>query len=306
MRRLGSILFLAIVIGGCSAPTSSGSAVVTAHTSTPWPTEPISTPTPSDGALDHATGRADVLLRFDAGYSDYGLCELCGGWGSFQPAPEFTLYGDGTVIVRNTLAPTPPAEGPIIRAQPFMIGHLDQDRVQDILRFALVEGGLADARERYETSTDTDDPGFSAFIIRAGTVDKRIEIDGTPNPFDTLRDHLLDLTQRAGVKTEIFKSERYQGLLIEVGTWMDLGLLPDPPDTMIVSWPWQDIGPEDFTGPAAPDSGRRTMTRDEAAVLGLSENGGVVQRIYVRGPDGVTLYSFSLWPTLPDEMVPAA
>jgi hypothetical protein len=42
------------------------------------------------------------------------------------------------------------------------------------------------------------------------------------------------------------------------------------------------------------------MTADEAAVLGLSNNGGVVQRIYLVGPDGATIYSFSLWPMLPD------
>jgi hypothetical protein len=43
------------------------------------------------------------------------------------------------------------------------------------------------------------------------------------------------------------------------------------------------------------------MSRGEAAVLGLSDNGGVVERIYLRGPDGETIYSFSLWLMLPDE-----
>lgn len=43
------------------------------------------------------------------------------------------------------------------------------------------------------------------------------------------------------------------------------------------------------------------MSADEAAVLGLSDNGGVVQGIYLLGPDGETIYSFSLWPMLPDE-----
>jgi len=40
------------------------------------------------------------------------------------------------------------------------------------------------------------------------------------------------------------------------------------------------------------------------AVLGLSDNGGVVKRIYLLGPNGETLYSFSLWPMLPDETSP--
>jgi hypothetical protein len=32
-----------------------------------------------------------------------------------------------------------------------------------------------------------------------------------------------------------------------------------------------------------------------------SDNGGVVKRAYVLGPDGKTIYVFSLWPMLPDE-----
>jgi hypothetical protein len=43
------------------------------------------------------------------------------------------------------------------------------------------------------------------------------------------------------------------------------------------------------------------MSADEAAVIGLSDNGGVVQRVYLLGPDEKTTYSFSLWPMLPDE-----
>ena len=43
------------------------------------------------------------------------------------------------------------------------------------------------------------------------------------------------------------------------------------------------------------------MSADEAAVLGLSDNGGVIQRIHLLGPDGETIYSFSLWPIFPDE-----
>ena len=43
------------------------------------------------------------------------------------------------------------------------------------------------------------------------------------------------------------------------------------------------------------------MSTDEAAALGLSDTGGVVQRVYLLGPDGKTVYLFSLWPRLPDE-----
>jgi hypothetical protein len=43
------------------------------------------------------------------------------------------------------------------------------------------------------------------------------------------------------------------------------------------------------------------MSTDEASALGLSDGGGVVQRVYLRGPDGRTNYYFSLWPMSPDE-----
>ncbi len=96
--------------------------------------------------------------------------------------------------------------------------------------------------------------------------------------------------------------DRYWGNLFEVDNyWFELGVLPEPRDAGIVPWPWPDIAPAEFFGPAAPEFGRRVISADEAAVLGLSNNGGVVQRMYLIGPDGKTIYSFSLWPMLPDE-----
>lgn len=242
------------------------------------------------------------MLRFDGG-GDYGICELCGGWGEFSPGPEFTLYGDGTVIVRHGRTPSPPAAGPIVRAQPFMIGRLDDDQVQSLLRFALGEGGLEAARERYETGTDTDDPGVAVFTIRAGGVDKRVEIVGSANPFGALRDHLLDIAEGQGIPTQVWVPRRYWGLLIEVSSWIEVGVLPRPDDAAIVAWPWAGIAPwaaGTATEPVDEDR-RRVMSQAEAAVLGLSDDGGVVQRVFLRGPTGSTVYSFSLWPMLPDE-----
>ncbi|MCJ7709851.1 MAG: hypothetical protein MUQ32_03390 [Chloroflexi bacterium] len=97
--------------------------------------------------------------------------------------------------------------------------------------------------------------------------------------------------------------ERYWGNLLDAGGRIEQGLLPDPRDTGSAPWPWPDISPSDFgrpTGPLWADP-RRVMSAKEAAVLGLSKNGGVVKRIYLVGPDRKTIYSFSLWPMLPDE-----
>ena len=56
-------------------------------------------------------------------------------------APQFTLYGDGTVIYKptDTRASDPMGGQGML---PYQVGHLDEDGVQALLRFALGEGGF--------------------------------------------------------------------------------------------------------------------------------------------------------------------
>jgi alpha-tubulin suppressor-like RCC1 family protein len=108
----------------CSSLSSSSVAVDVDFAASSSASKPTGTPV---GAIEHATGPADVVLRFDYG-PDLGASELTGEY--FQPGPEFTLYGDGTVIFRNDLAQGPLTDGPIIRASPFMIVNLDEDQIQ--------------------------------------------------------------------------------------------------------------------------------------------------------------------------------
>jgi hypothetical protein len=268
---------------------------------TPTPTsEPAGIPI---GRIDHATGPTDVVLRYDNG-PDLMVSEGSGEF--FKPGPEFTLYGDGTVIFRNETSRRPLAEGPIVRARPFTIAHLDEDRIQALLSFALGEGGLADACEWYATQA-VDLVGSEVFTIRAGGLDKRVEVFGPDAtgvlPLEPLADRLRNFDRGSGIPTQIWVPDRYWGSLIEAGGAIENGVLPDPRDVGLVPWPWPDIAPGDFVVPADSSWGnpRRVMSADEAAVLGLSDNGGVVKRIYLLGPDGKTIYSFSLWPMLPDE-----
>jgi hypothetical protein len=183
-----------------------------------------------------------------------------------------------------------------------MIARLGEDEVQSLLLFALGEGGLELARERYKLGNDTDDPGFSVFTIRAGSLDKRVEVIGSVSPFESLADHLRSFGGGGVPSTRVWVPDRYWGLLIEVSSVIELGILPDPGEADVVPWPWPGIAPEDFFEPVSPDpAARRVMSKDEAAVLGLSDDGGVVEHIYFLGPDGDTIYSFSLWPMLPDD-----
>lgn len=308
LTRVATTIVVIMFAAGC---TSSSSPVpVSTHApkaSLPAPrptTSPHATSAPTGSpipAIEHATGPADVVLRFDSDPGDFGICELCGGWyGSL--GPEFTLYGDGRVITQYGRTQPPTAEGPIVRGLPFMIADLDEEEVQEFLRFALGEGGLGTASESYETSTDTDDPRLSTFTVRAGDLDKRIDIHG-PNPFEAFVDYLRNFAARSGTSTEVWVPDRYWGLLIEASSWIEVEVVPAPPETAIAAWPWEGIPPWVVGTAMDPidENGRRVMSRAEASVLGLSDNGGVVQQVYLRAPDGETIYSFSLWPMLPDE-----
>lgn len=239
--------------------------------------------------IEHATGPTDVLLRFDAVEFPREV-DLTGEW--FRPGPEFTLYGDGTVILRNELDEALKAEGPIIRARPFRMARLDEDQVQALLRYAIGDGGLGEACDRYDPQLDNDFP--LVFTVRAGGLDRRVEVLG-PSPLGPLENHLRNFDRDGNIPTKVYVPAGYWGNLIE---------LSDIPESDAVPWPWPDIEPEAFVVPAEVGffpEGRRVMSSDEASVLGLSDNGGVVQRVYLRGPDGKTLYFFSLLPMLPDE-----
>jgi alpha-tubulin suppressor-like RCC1 family protein len=260
----------------------------------------ISEPTVAPiGMIDHATGPTDVVLRLDSG-PDLLVSEGTGEY--FKPGPEFTLYGDGTVIFRNESAPPPATEGPIVRGRPFTIAHLNEARIQSLLRFAIGEGGLGDACERYEPE-GADSVGSAVFTIRAGGLDKRAEAAG-PSPLDPLADRLRNFDRGGSLPKRVWVPDRYWGSLLEARSAIDDGVLPSPKAGGIAKWPWPGIAPGDFVG---RDEGgyvglpRRVMSAQEAAVLGLSDNGGVVQRVYLRGPNGKTLYSFSLWPMSLDD-----
>jgi len=272
----------------CSSWSSSSDPVDVDFTTPESGSEPTGAPI---GRIDHATGPTDVVLRFDAG-PDVAVGELEGQL--FQPGPEFTLYGDGTVIFRNEGAPLPPAEGPIVRAQPFRIAHLDEDQVQAVLRFAIGEGGLGAACDLYGTQ-DIDAFGSDVFTLRAGGLDRRVENQGSA-PFAALYDYLAAFGRGDDLSTQVWVPERFWGNLLEAAHDVEVGVLPDPREAGFAPWPWPDIAPADFVG-----QGGRVLSADEAAVLGLSDDGGVVQRIYLLGLDGETIYYFSLWPMLPDE-----
>lgn len=269
--------------------------------------DPASAPRPTVapaapiGPIDHSSDTLDVVLRLDV-RPDLSMGELEGE--VFQPGPEFTLYGDGRVIFRDLGAIRPPSAGPIVRGVPFMVARLGEEELQELLRFALGQGGLAEACDLYENTFDTDAFGSTSLTIRAGDLARRIEVAG-PNPVEALIARLRDFEPGSSVPAEVWVPDRWWGTLIEASPLIESGVLPDPAETGSAAWPWPGLASDDFVplGEAGGWAGypRRVMSADEAAALGLSDNGGVVQRIYLIGPDGEAVQVFSLWPMLPDE-----
>jgi alpha-tubulin suppressor-like RCC1 family protein len=255
---------------------------------------PTSEPTRTPGEpIAHSTGPSDVILQFDH-FPDAGVSDLTGE--VFQPGPEFTLFGDGTVFFRNELAEAPAPEGPIVRGLPFRTARLSEDQVQTLLRFALEDGGLESACDRYEARGDVDGFVDKVHTVRAGGLDKRV----VGGPLEALTDHLRNFDQASGIPAAIFVPARYTGNLLDSTPYVPDQLLPDPKTVGTVPWPWPGIAPADFIGLEDHRAGRRAMSAAEAAVLGISD-GGVIKRVYLVGPDGATIYSFSMWPMLPDE-----
>lgn len=250
---------------------------------------------PSPAVIEHATGPTDVLLRFDEIVNIRDVLAIieddAGRW--FAPGAEFTLYGDGTAIARNDVAPQPPGEGPIVRATPFRIARLDEDQIEVLLGYALDEGGLRDACDEYGYRGGDNDK-YPILTIRAGGLDRRIQAEG-PSPLGPLMDRLRNFGSGDGFPSQVFTPDRYVGSLVDVGPLTDVEAVP---------WPWPSIAPGAFVVPAEYAFiavGHRIMSAKEASVLGLSANGGVVQRIYLRAPTGTTVYAFSMRPMLPDD-----
>ena len=320
LAQAATTTVLVVLVAACSAPpllspppasvtspsntgsTSRAPTLAATPTATPTPAAIIRSIEPSAQpirAIEHPLGPMEVVLRLDSG-PDLGASELTGEF--FQPGPEFTLYGDGTVIYRNLDARLPARDGPILRAAPFTLVQLDDGDVQSLLRFAIGEGGLTTARDRYETQ-DTDGFGSVVLTVRTRDLEKRIEVAG-PSPLGALIERLIRFDPGDPATTRVWTGDRHWGSLLDVAPYLESGVLPDPDDAGTLPWPWPNIDPDDFVG---RDEGgyigqpRRVMTAKEARALGLSDHGGLVQRVYLVGPDRETVYSFSLWPMSPDE-----
>jgi hypothetical protein len=299
-RRLLPLAAVALLAAACSStgasPSSSANPSGSPVTS---PSDPPSA-SPAVAGLEHPTGKNDIVLRYEE------------GGGFVMPAflasrtPIFTLYGDGTIVFQRYTEEAPPtlANG-AMGSLPLRIAKLSEEQMQEVLRFALTDGGLAIARPKYDNQMVAD-AGTAFFVIDAGGVDKTVEVyalgmDVDPNQpdalariaFSKLADRLRDFDQKGTIPTDEYVPTSFRGTLIEGGM-----------GGAAVAWPWKDLKVTDFVAPPADQGGfpKHTLTPDQVTALGIkaADAAGGLQGINIQGPDG-KLYSLAIRPLLPDE-----
>jgi hypothetical protein len=296
-----ALVIVAVAATACGTTAPPSASVAAPSTSPSESPRAAASATPAVGAIEHSTAATDVILRIEHG-------------GGFVPieflanqAPEFTLYGNGVVVFQQapTVVPEPDANG-VVKGLPWRTASLDEDQVQELLEFALIQGGLGAARETYMSNGIADAPN-TVFTIHAGGVDKTVAVNGLgidteagPDviaraAFARLAARLQDFDRGGSIGSDVYQPERYRGVLIERDA-AAAGTLP---------WPWPLIKPGDFKPGAGNGNGEpvlphRTMTATDVAALALSGIEGGVQGLTLGGPDGKT-YGFILRPLLVDE-----
>lgn len=233
--------------------------------------------------------------------------------GGFVPAefnatnlPAFTLYGDGTIVFRDAnWMPAPVENGGPTTYPPLRTAKLTEEQIQSLLEFAITEGGLAVARERYDNPMIAD-AGTTTFTINAGGVEKTVQayalgLDAEPGPDSNVKASLVKLAERlrafdqgGAIPTDEYQPQAFRGALWEVGP----GAGPANP------WPWADLEPSDFVVPGEPNAfgfPTRNLSDAELQALGLGTPTGAVSGLQLAGPDG-KIYGFALRPLLPDEI----
>lgn len=284
--------------GATSAPTgdAGGGGSSPAVTSGDPATE-----APAVGAIAHPTGADEIILRLDES-------------GGFVPpeflaahVPQFTLYGDGTVVfVQTTAIPAERNDG-IFVGQPVRTGKLTEDQIQSLLEYAIRDGGLGTARAEYQNPLVADAP-TAVFTLNADGAEKTVAVvalgmeDMEPNADTPIKQalaelgtRLRDFDQGGTLESQPYAPEAYRGVILE-----QQGI----EGVAIRDWPWTDLTPADFALPADANmlpQGKATLTPEQGAALEIEgwEN-GIANGVFLRDDAG-KIYSFVIRPLLPDE-----
>jgi hypothetical protein len=282
-----TVLSVAVIAAACG---SAGSV------SPPASNAP--SPPPTTGGVDHPTGATDVVLQLEEGGGFIPIEFLAG------QAPLFTLYGDGRVVFQPavTTFPEPGPDG-VIRNTSWRTAQLDAAQIDELLTFALGQGGLGAARDNYGNDMVAD-ASTSTFTVNAGGLNKTVSVYalGMEDPnatdliprraFKTLADRLRDFDRGGTISTDVYLPDSFRAVLVEREG--DPGAKPTP-------WPWPDLKMSDFkanvNGVGATQFPHRAITAAEVLELGLGDVAGGAQGVILTGPDR-KLYTLILRPLL--------
>jgi len=294
--RLLLLPVIALALVACSTSGGVASAPPTAAPSG----SPSTEPSPSIAGIEHPTGAKDIVLRYENGGGF-----VAPGWLATE-TPIFTLYGDGTIVFRNPATEAPQAVGSVFPQNPMRTAKLTEDQIQDLLEFALNDGGLGIAKAKYENGMVADAP-TATFTVNAGGLQKTVTVyalgmDVDPNnaadaparaAFQKLADRLADFDQGGTIATDVYQPAAYRGIL------MDGQVAPDQ-----IAWPWTDLQPADFAFPADANAfqmGTHVLTPAQVDATGVKDPQGGFQGLVISSPDKAKIYNLSLRPLLPDE-----
>ena len=239
------------------------------------------------GVIDHPTDPAAIVLRMTTG-GGFVPVEI-----AFMETPVFTLYGNNVAIFRPASV-TNDITDPLA---PYFCAQLRPDEVDELLAFALDQGGLRTADELYADPFIADAPN-TLFTFDADGVSNEIMVQALGfNPdapdaeareqFEALADLLTDYEPEVDA-AEPYQVELYRGLLSDV--WTENPATP-------LSWPWDDLSPDDFIGEGFDST---YLLPDQVAQVAVVPSGGQ-GFILLLLPDG-TLRSLTVSPLLPDQV----
>jgi hypothetical protein len=236
----------------------------------------------------------DVLLRATEG----GGLRYPGA--TVEEPPFFTLYGDGRVIYTT---PSDDAPDDTYRLDLWQ-AQLNSEQMSALMSFALDEGGLASARERYEYDGIAD-AGTTWFDLRIDGVSKTVAVYA----LGYVDEDVPDLEMRARfdrLATELrqFANQVASGEAEDLGRYMPEAYLvtldrPFGPmaDKPRLPWPWDDVDPADFT---IGEAGYRqaVITAEQAGELAAEINSLPDDLIVGNGER----YLVRIRPLLPDQI----
>ena len=170
--------------------------------------------------------------------------------------------------------------------QPIKVARLTEAQVQDLLEYALRDGGLGAARADYQNPLVADAP-TATFTLNADGATKTVSVvalgmdDPQPNAdtaikraLGALGNRLRDFDAGGSLGGTPYEAAAYEGVLTA-----QEGL----EGVQVRDWPWTDLTPADFTVPKDPNvlpQGRAILTPGAGRAPG---RGGVRERDRRRG-----------------------